>query len=757
MTFQAPITIAQAIEEIHQRRYLLPGIQREFVWNAGRIEELFDSVMRGYPIGSFLYWRVDSEHASQYQFYDFVRDYHERDRRHNEKASVAGQGAVTAILDGQQRLTSLYIGTHGSYATRAKYRGTYPERRLYLDLLEDDDGWDGGYRFRLLTKDEAEADPVKWYRVGDVLDVVELFDINRHLRARGLEDVEHANRALFKLFQTLRVNTTINYYLEESQDLDRVLNVFIRVNSGGEPLSYSDLLLSVAAAQWTGVEAKEEINAMVTELNQVGDGFRFDRDFVLKACLVLSDLPSVAFKVTNFTRENIARIEAEWRSIQVALRAAAETAASFGLNGSSLTSHNATIPIAYYLMRRGHSATYSRDRGFAEDRRVIRTWLLSTLLKGTFGAQGDTVLAMMRSEIANSAGGFPAAAINARLAAMFKAIRFAPEEIDSLLDTRYGQRQTAQVLALLYPGVDYWSHPHQDHLHPRSRLNVRELVSRGMEEDEAKWMVAHRDDIANLGILEGFENQQKSDRPLAEWLDEMDETSRQAAKRRHRIPEDVDVGIHGFRSFLEARRRLLRNDLENLLAWAPVEGAPEPAEAAVPVAVEFGAEPAEAEEPVAVELVPEPAEAVVPVAVESVATPRGAAELVELDDVLVTPDLRQALRVQVRQILEATAATRAIITYGALASRVNLDLEDPAARNALSEVLRDTSEEEIAAHRPMISCLVVQAESQVPGAGFFALGQLRGQVLPGEDPDEFAFRQMRATWEYWGSDAVGEG
>ena len=59
----------------------------------------------------------------------------------------------------------------------------------------------------------------------------------------------------------------INYYVEEEQDLDKVLNIFIRVNSAGTVLGYSDLLLSMATAEWTAYDAREEINRLVEDLN----------------------------------------------------------------------------------------------------------------------------------------------------------------------------------------------------------------------------------------------------------------------------------------------------------------------------------------------------------------------------------------------------------------------------------------------------------------------------------------------------------
>jgi uncharacterized protein with ParB-like and HNH nuclease domain len=111
-----------------------------------------------------------------------------------------------------------------------------------------------------------------------------------------------ANRALFKLHSVIHTTPIISYYLEQSKELDKVLNIFIRVNSGGTTLSYSDLLLSFATAQWDQKDAREEINNFVDEINEIGRGFNVNKDFVLKACLVLSDFSDISFKVDNFNR-----------------------------------------------------------------------------------------------------------------------------------------------------------------------------------------------------------------------------------------------------------------------------------------------------------------------------------------------------------------------------------------------------------------------------------------------------------------------
>jgi uncharacterized protein with ParB-like and HNH nuclease domain len=84
MSFQTPISIADAISQIRERRLLLPAIQREFVWEAAKIEWLFDSLLQDYPFGSFLFWEVrDAEAKSQYRYYEFLREYRERYKTHN--------------------------------------------------------------------------------------------------------------------------------------------------------------------------------------------------------------------------------------------------------------------------------------------------------------------------------------------------------------------------------------------------------------------------------------------------------------------------------------------------------------------------------------------------------------------------------------------------------------------------------------------------------------------------------------------------
>src|SRR4029077_5028335 len=135
-------------------------------------------------------------------------------------------------------------------------------------------------------------------------------------QARGLgSDGELFNRAsdtLHRLYEVVQTVPCLTFYTEKSQELDRVLRIFIRMNSGGTMLSYSDLLLSIAVAQWSKLDARQAIHGLVDEINRIEPGFNLSKDFVLKAGLMLADISSVGFKVANFNRTNMGILEKRW-------------------------------------------------------------------------------------------------------------------------------------------------------------------------------------------------------------------------------------------------------------------------------------------------------------------------------------------------------------------------------------------------------------------------------------------------------------
>jgi len=495
MSFQTPITIAKAIGEIQANRYVLPAIQREFVWSAEQIEKLFDSLMRGYPIGSFLFWQIDPQNLEDFRFYRFMDWYHQRDHKHNEPIELIGNHNTIAILDGQQRLTALNIGLKGWYAYKLPwYRWSnddaFPKQRLYLNLTGPPDDMEFAYEFRMLRdKDVQNPDEDKfWFPVGEVLKFEELPEVYDYCHDQGLTaGSKFPHRALMRLWEVVNKDRIVNYYLEEGQDLDKVLNIFIRVNSGGTQLSYSDMLLSIATAQWQEKDAREEIYDLVDSLNAVGESFNFSKDFVLKASLVLVDIPTIEFKVNNFNQQNMLTIEAQWDGISRALRLTANLLASWGYNRETLISNNAVIPLAYYLYRQGNPVNFVVSGHCKDDRDNMHRWLMTALLKRTFSGQPDNVLRSIRRVIAENHDRFPIHRIFDALRPTAKSMTFDEAQLEGLLGYQYGQSYTFTVLTLLYPWLNFEHHFHVDHIFPRSMFTEKELKSRGIPSDPVSY------------------------------------------------------------------------------------------------------------------------------------------------------------------------------------------------------------------------------------------------------------------------------
>ena len=577
--YQVHGTIKETLDAIQRRDLVLPAIQREFVWGGGQICRLFDSIMQGYPFGAFLYWRVQPENSGNFRFFDFVLNYHQRDNPHCPPLPPLHDRQLTAVLDGQQRLTALNIGLRGSMARKRprlwwNNPDAFPVRTLHLDLLwrpeEDEEG--SNYRFDFLTDDQGNRarDGECWFRVGQVLAMKDGPPMVRWLNERlPQEDVDPAYETLDRLYRVVHTENTVAFYEERSQELDKVLQIFIRTNSGGTILSHSDLLLSIAVSQWTQKDARKEIHTLVDELNRIGTGFTLSKDWVLKAGLMLSDVGSVAFKVDNFNRENMATLEENWDSVKHSLTLTVQLVSSFGFNGQNLRANNAILPIAYYLHKKGYGETYLDRNEFKQDREIIREWLIRSLLKsGVWGGGLDTLLTAIRSVIGeNGDDAFPASSIQEEMARRGRSLIFEDEEIEDLVDMEFNGRLTFALLSLLFPFVDLHNQFHVDHVFPRSRFTEARLRSAGVSDDEIGRFRSSGNRLANLQLLQGAQNYEKSDRMPADWLDQTypgDPAGRRQYENLHLLG-DVPEKMTGFDAFYEARRTRLKEEITRLL------------------------------------------------------------------------------------------------------------------------------------------------------------------------------------------------
>lgn len=536
--------------------------------------------MRDYPIGSFLFWKVEGKRKNDFQFYEFISNYSKLDETENPEATILGDGDIISILDGQQRLTALNIGLRGIYAYKTPYMkysdpNAFPERKLYLNLLKtpDKDGLelDLEYEFKFLTEKEYNnADESDyWFEVGNILNFKDNEDVLKYIETLENENDKFALvKPLSKLFEVINREKVINYYLEEDEELDKVLNIFIRVNSGGTQLNYSDLLLSIAAAQWQDKDAKKEINGYVKKINKIGSGFNFDKDFVLKSCLVLNDFKNIAFKVDNFKKENMLEIEKNWDKVSNSLYLAIKLLSSFGYNRDVIASNLSVIPIAYYIMKKGEPNNFVESGKFREDRKNIKKWFNVVQLKRTFGGTSDNVLRIIRNAISENNDEFPFKEIVAKLRGTPKSLNFDENDIDSLFDYRYGRVYTFSILALLYPSFDFKNFFHIDHIYPRSFFTDKKLKDRSIDSGSIQFYKDNYNYIANLQLLEGPVNEEKLNKDFEGWLNERYPLSddREYFKRVHYIP-DVNLSFDNFEEFIIERKKLLTEKFESMLKF----------------------------------------------------------------------------------------------------------------------------------------------------------------------------------------------
>lgn len=560
-------TIGEIITESINRNTFLPAIQREYVWSPNQIEKLFDSILGDYPISSFLFWKIREENKNQWTTYEFIRDF-DTDNRHNKEANFAGVNQdIFLVLDGQQRLTSLYIGLKGSY--KFFYYRWY-KTKLYLNLLKEPTNNDNPeeltYQFRF--RENANVHPNNigkefWFLVSDILNFDDAEDAKKAIKTelQGLPDnlKENANSLIGRLHSRIHISRNINYYEEKSQDYDKVVEVFIRANTGGTRLEYSDILLSTATAKWKDLNAREEIHNFTDEINDIGGGYSFGKDFVLKGCLYLTnDLP-IQYKLRNFTKSNLEKIEDNWESIKAGISLAVKLVHRFGFSDRNLVSKIALLPIAFYLNKINKPKfIISTEINDVENQKIIQKWLIVSLLKNVFGSASDNTLKTMKDAIKDEPNLdlYPADSI-------FKSVNTEPSfndyEIENWLFTNYSTKYSYLILSLLYPDRDWKDKSyHEDHIYPKSEFTESKLTNRGYDIETIRKYQKYFNTILNLQLITETENLEKNATPFDVWLPTRDSNF----KERHCIPSLDSYNFDDFIKFIDARKTILINKLK---------------------------------------------------------------------------------------------------------------------------------------------------------------------------------------------------
>ena len=564
--------IRAVIEEINSRKIYLPAIQRKYVWDDDQITRLMDSIMLGYPIGTFLFWKVRKSiiNKKEYSMYEFIKDFHERDVYKNPSAPQpfpigSDEETIWAVLDGQQRLTSLYIALQGSMSRklpnkRWKNDDAFPIKELYLDLhSQRTDEEDISYEFKFLTQEEAkkQKDDKLWYLVKDILKYSQGELETDLIIPNGWASDKVAMKNISLLHTRLVGDEIINYFEVQTDSIDSVLDIFVRVNSGGTVLSKSDLLFSTIVSHWD--KARDEIDKLLAEINKIGEGYKFSNDFIMRTCLYVLDM-SVTLKVETFKKESVLKIKNNWENIRKTIKDTVDLLNEFGFNSENIISYVAVSPMVYYRFKGGNFD--------AESKSELRKYIVISQVRQVFGAATNSALTSIREAL--KAAPTDSFKMGNLLKVRFtgeRTLRYTSEEIDAMFDTYEIGAYTFMLLSLLYPNLKYSQKGfHQDHMHPyagfeESKIANLKLPDGSIIDDVRKdeWR-RRRNTLANLQLLEGRENERKNATPLVDWI----EVTANSENAKY-MPSDSSFELSHFEDFMDKRQKLMSDALKAIL------------------------------------------------------------------------------------------------------------------------------------------------------------------------------------------------
>jgi uncharacterized protein with ParB-like and HNH nuclease domain len=368
--------ISSLITQIDNAEIVLPAIQRDFVWDEERITKMFDSIMRGYPLGIVLLWEtyLDIKYREFEEDYQTESKFVFKDNTNNKR--------IKLVLDGQQRLQSLFLALNGSI----------DNKELYFDVLSGkaaDDFREVFYVFRFLKnsdvielnlktkenrlnkdnqreKENGNAEQEKYSLFLSIKEILNSSPEGRLIRKNKLkneflltdDDVLRLELNMNKLIHSvtndsniLKVSTIDENKPKESQDRKTesdILEAFVRINRQGITLSRSDLIFSMLKLNWK--ESADELPDFIREIND-GNNLGIDIDFVIRSLFTISDLGS-KFDVDLLRKySNVEKVKENYLITCNAIRALVDFMQDECniLNSNIIGGYLNLIPFVYYL------------------------------------------------------------------------------------------------------------------------------------------------------------------------------------------------------------------------------------------------------------------------------------------------------------------------------------------------------------------------------------------------------------------------
>lgn len=550
-------TVESVLKNINQDNnggIFLPYVQRDFVWEKKKIYSLLDSLMRGYPIGTILTWETDE--AIDYR--PFVRDYNEN--YDFDETVKEGESGVNRryVLDGQQRLQSLFIIREGSYDGGV----------LFFDLNSNPDTSAYSFQFQSRTYEKPG-----WLNVPEFLAMNFKGLTSLDLEDAGLipdcgKDKDKRSRMMknaLKLYDVLKTKKNIpiqNLATTDDIGMDDLAEIFVRINSEGVVLEKADLIMALLRGRWRG--AKKDIGQLVNTIR--ARGFSSPKDFILQCCVAMlsGKVPGRGTKnglAQLFAAPRVQdNLEGNIAKISEAIMDVVSFIAEFSfLPPSRIPTYNPILILACYRYAHGQEAWKGiRDKA--------KAFLFATLLTKALSGQSQKLMETLLAQVMRNSA-FDLSAIERTCKASRKDINV---DIDALLDILMDDPLASLVMHLVYqgmPGYDPKTMTEKDHIFPRSEVSTYRVNNRGRR----VYVRKQYDSIVNCEMLSLEDNLGKADLLPEEYFAVLRGNGKlRAFLDLHRIPEPKDGAvniwdIHFFREFLEQRRGWIRGFIDQNL------------------------------------------------------------------------------------------------------------------------------------------------------------------------------------------------
>jgi len=554
------ITIYEALQHIKDNKYIMPAFQRQFVWSMEQIEKLWDSILLHYPIATFLFWRLDDDNTNwDTSFSNFRRDLTFNGRKESDSVdydlvTIDLKTTDTAILDGQQRLTSLFLSLLGEAYIRPSYaRKTGGERHMTRLMIE-------------LNKNKTETDEEEYntkrfdikFHYGksspthfNIKDILHDKFQNDSTRDKAIEDAivtvpsdskDYARNILKTLYNKIFVEKLVRYTEILEMGHDDALEMFVRFNAGGKPLRKHEVTMALIEAYWS--QSKTEFGKLLA-----GSYTGFGTDFIIRTALMLyGDVlkSTISRKVVDELRDN-------WGQFKKALTNLDKLLKEFKIDISRFASSwNVLLPVIYSLYY---------DHTYEENKAAIRAYLLRSIIFTYFQSGTTSKLNQMRNRINDYSYKITFEMLDNDV----NELRVTDGKIEDILGSEKGSRVAGEVLH--YLSVEWLNNAfkyEQDHLHPESRFNPNTKPPKVTPETWTRWRL-NRNRLPNIHLLEGRSNSSKGAISLIDYFSQMNPEQRAQHMETAMIPDGVSLEIEQFEEFYEARKKLLTKKIKELL------------------------------------------------------------------------------------------------------------------------------------------------------------------------------------------------